>query len=57
MISDGKTDLFAQRNDGIYVNSYDVMIRLLDVQRQGKKRMKVSDFVRGYHWPQSETLK
>lgn len=43
--SDGKTYIDVTTADGA--------IALQEIQLQGKKRLQVEDFLRGYHWPQS----
>ncbi|MFY0608338.1 MAG: methionyl-tRNA formyltransferase [Cyclobacteriaceae bacterium] len=43
--SDGKNYIDVKTEDG--------SLRLMEIQLQGKKRMKTADFLRGYHWDSS----
>ncbi len=43
--------LFEKQDQGIIVNSADNKLELLEIQLEGKKRMKASELLRGYRWP------
>jgi len=37
--------------DEIYVGTQDFAVKLMDIQLEGKKRMKTPEFLKGYRWP------